>query len=56
MIFHEIYEVGACQNLKHSSLYDRFSVHMYKGEAFGIFNIFPLSATPLCLVGYIFLE
>ena len=28
--FHEIFQVGACPNLKYSSLYDRFSIHMYK--------------------------
>ena len=28
--FHEIFHVGACPNLKDSSLYERFSVHMYK--------------------------
>ena len=40
MIFHEIFKVGPCPNLKDSSLYERFSIHMYKAEAFGIFNIF----------------
>ena len=29
-IFHEIFQVGACPNLKDSSFYDRFSIHMYK--------------------------
>ena len=28
--FNEIFQVGACPNLKDSSLYDRFSIHMYK--------------------------
>ena len=32
MIFHEIFQVGACPNLKDSSLYDRFSIHMYKAR------------------------
>ena len=112
MIFHEIFQVDACPNLKDSSLYDRFSIHKYKTriirylqqfysigdclmpwtvlffgkrwffmkyfklvhaptwkipyymtgflsistrhETFGIFNIFPLSATPSCPVRYIF--
>ena len=30
MIFHDIFQVGACPNLKDSSLYDRFSIHIYK--------------------------
>ena len=30
IFFHEIFQVGACPNLKDSSLYDRFSIHMYK--------------------------
>ena len=82
MIFHELFQVCACPNLKNSLLYDRFSIHMYKArsigylqhaptwkipyymtgflficprqEAFGIFNNFPLSASLLCLVRYIF--
>ena len=29
-IVHEIFQVGACPNLKDSSFYDRFSIHMYK--------------------------
>ena len=28
--FYEIFQVGACPNLKDSLLYDRFSIHMYK--------------------------
>ena len=28
--FHEIFQVGACPNLKDPFLYDRFSIHMYK--------------------------
>ena len=51
MIFHEIFQVDACPNLKDSSLNERFSIHMYRYEAFGTFNIFPLSAPPpLCLI------
>ena len=30
MTFHDIFQIGACQNLKDSSLYDRFSIQMYK--------------------------
>ena len=30
MTFHDIYQIGVCQNLKDSSLYDRFSIQMYK--------------------------
>ena len=30
MTSRDIFEVGACPNLKESSLYDRFSIHMYK--------------------------
>ena len=30
MILYEIFQVGACPNLKYSSLYDKFSIHMYK--------------------------
>ena len=113
LFFHEIFQFGACPNLKDSSLYDRFSIYMYKAwsirvffllycaicdsllpcsvhffgkrwffmkyfnlvhaptwkipyymtgfrsictrhETFGIFNIFPLSATPSCPVRYFF--
>ena len=28
--FHDIFKVGACPNLKDSSFYQRFSIHMYK--------------------------
>ena len=30
MIFHEIFQVGACPNLKDSFLYEIFSIHLYK--------------------------
>ena len=30
MISHEIFQVGPCPNSKDSSLYERFSIHMYK--------------------------
>ena len=33
MIFHEIFQVGACPYLKDSLLYDRFSIHMYKARS-----------------------
>ena len=33
MIFHEIFQVGACPNLKNSLIYDRFSIHMYKAKS-----------------------
>ena len=29
-IFHDIFQIGACPNLKDSSLYERYSIHMYK--------------------------
>ena len=30
VIFNEIFQVGPCPNLKYSSLYERFSIHMNK--------------------------
>ena len=33
MVFHEIFQVGACPNLKDSFLYDRFSIHMHKARS-----------------------
>ena len=33
MIFHELFQVCACLNLKNSLLYDRFSIHMYKARS-----------------------
>ena len=56
MIFHDIFQVGACPNLKDSLLYAGFLFICTRHETFGIFNIFPLSATPLCPVRYIFLK
>ena len=32
MNFNEIFQVGACPNLKDTLLYDRFSIHMYKAK------------------------
>ena len=46
MIFHEIFQDGACPNLKDSSLYDRFLFIYTRHEAFDIFNFFALSETP----------
>ena len=36
MVFHEIFQVGACPNLKDSFLYDRFSIHMYKARSISV--------------------
>ena len=33
MIFHQIFQVGACPNLKDSLLYERYSIHMYKARS-----------------------
>ena len=30
MIFNEIFKIGSCPNLKDSSLYERYCIHMYK--------------------------
>ena len=56
MIFHEIFQVGACPNLKDSFLYEIFLFICTRHRKFGIFNNFPLSATLLCLVRYKFVE
>ena len=32
MIFHEIFQVGACPKLKDFSLYERYSIYMYKAS------------------------
>ena len=52
--FHEIFQVGACPNLKDSSLYDRFSIHMYKVEAFGFFLVFRYLRLSYALYGIFF--
>ena len=53
-IFNKLFQVGACPNLKDSSLYDRFSIHMYKAWSVRfLWLFFALSATLLCLVRYI---
>ena len=33
IFFYEIFQVGACPNLKDSSFYDRFIIHMYKARS-----------------------
>ena len=38
--FHEIFQVGACPNLKDPFLYDRFSIHMYKAWIIRYFQHF----------------
>ena len=40
IFFHEIFQVGACPNLKDSSLYDRFSIHMYKAWSVRFISLF----------------
>ena len=45
IFFHEIFQVGACPNLKDSSIYDIFSFINTGHTEFGIFNFFALSAT-----------
>ena len=40
MTFHDIFQIGACQNLKDSSLYDRFSIQMYKAWSIRYFQHF----------------
>ena len=40
IFFHEILQVGACPNLKDSSLYDRFSIHMYKAWSVRFLSLF----------------
>ena len=32
IFFHEIFQAGACPNLKDSSLYEMYSIHMYKAR------------------------
>ena len=56
MIFNEIYQVGACPNFKDSYYMTYFLSICTRQESFGIFNNFPLPATLLCLVQYIFFE
>ena len=44
MIFHEIFQVGACPNLKDSSLYERYSIHVYKARR----NLYLQQFSPFC--------
>ena len=43
--FHELFQAGACPNLKDSSIYEFFLLICTSIE-FGIFDFFRLSATP----------
>ena len=43
--FHEIFQVGACPNLKDSSIYEIFSIHMYRTYRVRYLQLFALSAT-----------
>ena len=56
--FHEIFQVGACPNLKDSSLYDRFSFHMYKAWSFQFLWLFCAICDSLmpCTINLFFLE
>ena len=56
MIFHEIFQVGAGPNLKIPYYMTGFLSICTRHKAFGIFNNFPLSATPSYPVRYTFLE
>ena len=38
--FLEIFQVGACPNLKDSSLYKRFTIHMYKACSIRYLQLF----------------
>ena len=51
-VFHEIFQVGACPNLKDSSFMIGFLSICTRHEAFGFFDCFALSVTPLCFVRY----
>ena len=44
MVFHEIFQVGACPNLKDSSLYERYFIHMYKAKS----NLYLQQFSPIC--------
>ena len=54
--FHEIFQAGACPNLKDSSIYEFFFYSYVQDIDVGIFNFFALSATHLCFAKYIILE
>ena len=44
MICHEIFQVGACPNLKVFLVYERNSVHMYKARS----NLYLQQFSPIC--------
>ena len=54
MTFHEIFQVGPCPNLKDSSLYERFSILMYKACSFRYLQHFSSICNSLmpCTVHY----
>ena len=56
MIFHDIFQVGACPNLKDSSLYDRFSIHIYKAWSVRYLQLFSAICDSLMLCMIHFLE
>ena len=56
MIFHEIFQVGPCPNLKDSSLYERFSIHMYKAWSVRYLQLFSAICDSLMLCMIHFLE
>ena len=55
MILYEIFQVGACPNLKDSSLYDKFSIHMYKAWSVRFLWLFCASCDSLmpCTVHFV---
>ena len=55
MIFHEIFQVCACPNLKNSLLYDRFSIHMYKARSIRYLQQFSYICVSLmpCMVHFL---
>ena len=54
--FHEIFQVGACPNLKGSLIYENFSIHLYKTYKVRYLQLYWLSATPYSFARYIILE
>ena len=56
MVFHEIFQVGACPNLKDSFLYDRFSIHMYKARSIRYLQQFSSICDSHALYGTFFSE
>ena len=55
MIFHELFQVCACPNLKNSLLYDRFSIHMYKARSIGYLQHAPTWKIPYYMTGFLFI-